>query len=39
MRTFPEPRDFGFAPRVALADGIARFVAWFADYQGYQKLR
>ncbi|HTW36281.1 MAG TPA: NAD-dependent epimerase/dehydratase family protein [Rhizomicrobium sp.] len=32
-------RDFGFAPRVALADGIARFVAWFADYQGYQKLR
>jgi UDP-glucuronate 4-epimerase len=32
-------RDFGFAPQVSLADGIARFVAWFADYQGYQKLR
>ena len=32
-------RDFGFAPKVSLADGIAQFVAWFADYQGYQKTR
>ena len=26
-------RDFGFAPRVPLAEGIARFAAWFMDYQ------
>ena len=26
-------RDFGFEPKVSLRDGIARFVAWFADYQ------
>ena len=26
-------RDFGFAPKVSLGDGIARFAAWFADYQ------
>lgn len=25
-------RDFGFAPRVALAEGIARFVEWFRRY-------
>ena len=25
-------RDFGFAPTVPLAEGIARFVAWFRDY-------
>ncbi|HUO91772.1 MAG TPA: NAD-dependent epimerase/dehydratase family protein [Rhizomicrobium sp.] len=24
--------DFGFAPRVPLAEGIARFAAWFAEY-------
>ncbi len=27
-------RDFGFAPRVALADGIAKFVAWYRSYSG-----
>ncbi|HEY1632461.1 MAG TPA: NAD-dependent epimerase/dehydratase family protein [Rhizomicrobium sp.] len=26
-------KDFGFAPRVNLADGIGRFVAWFTEYQ------
>jgi UDP-glucuronate 4-epimerase len=25
-------RDFGFAPKTALAEGIPRFVAWFRDY-------
>jgi UDP-glucuronate 4-epimerase len=25
-------RDFGFAPRVRLQDGIARFAAWFREY-------
>jgi UDP-glucuronate 4-epimerase len=25
-------RDFGFAPRVALSDGISRFVEWFRRY-------
>ena len=25
-------RDFGFAPRVALADGIAKFVDWYKTY-------
>jgi UDP-glucuronate 4-epimerase len=25
-------RDFGFAPKVSLTDGIARFAAWFTDY-------
>ena len=25
-------RDFGFAPKVSLTEGIARFAAWFADY-------
>jgi UDP-glucuronate 4-epimerase len=25
-------RDFGFAPKTALADGIPRFVAWFREY-------
>ena len=25
-------RDFGFAPKVLLADGISRFVEWFRDY-------
>ena len=25
--------DFGFAPRVRLEDGIARFVSWFQDWQ------
>jgi UDP-glucuronate 4-epimerase len=25
-------RDFGFTPTVPLAEGIARFVAWFRDY-------
>jgi UDP-glucuronate 4-epimerase len=25
-------RDFGFAPKTALDEGIARFVAWFRDY-------
>lgn len=25
-------RDFGFAPRVPLAEGIARFVSWFRSY-------
>ena len=27
-------RDFGFTPAVPLAEGIARFVAWFRDYHG-----
>lgn len=26
-------RDFGFAPRVKLEEGIARFVAWFREYR------
>jgi UDP-glucuronate 4-epimerase len=26
-------RDFGFAPRVPLAEGIRRFVAWFRTYR------
>ena len=26
-------RDFGFAPKVSLADGIARFASWFAGYK------
>lgn len=26
-------RDFGFAPKVSLKDGIVRFASWFADYQ------
>ena len=25
-------RDLGYAPKVALRDGIARFVAWYRDY-------
>ena len=29
-------RDFGFSPKVSLSEGIARFAAWFSDYQ---KLR
>ena len=27
-------RDFGFAPRVRLEEGIARFVDWFRSYSG-----
>ncbi len=27
-------RDLGFAPRTAIEDGLARFVAWFRDYHG-----
>ena len=27
-------RDFGFAPRVALAQGIPRFVEWYERYRG-----
>jgi UDP-glucuronate 4-epimerase len=27
-------RDFGFAPKVALEEGIARFVSWFGTYSG-----
>ncbi|MBV9571796.1 MAG: NAD-dependent epimerase/dehydratase family protein [Alphaproteobacteria bacterium] len=27
-------RDFGFSPAVPLAEGIARFVAWFRQYRG-----
>jgi UDP-glucuronate 4-epimerase len=26
-------RDFGFAPRVPLGEGIARFAAWFTEFQ------
>ncbi len=26
-------KDYGFAPRVALKDGIARFVEWFKSYE------
>lgn len=26
-------RDFGFAPKVSLGEGIERFVAWFKSYQ------
>jgi len=25
-------RDFGFAPRISLGEGIGRFAAWYADY-------
>jgi UDP-glucuronate 4-epimerase len=25
-------RDLGFAPQVALEEGIPRFVAWYRDY-------
>jgi UDP-glucuronate 4-epimerase len=25
-------RDFGFAPRVSLSEGVGRFAAWYADY-------
>jgi UDP-glucuronate 4-epimerase len=25
-------RDFGFVPRIALAEGLPRFVAWYRDY-------
>ncbi len=25
-------RDFGFAPKISLAEGIPRFVAWFRQY-------
>jgi len=27
-------RDFGFAPTTTIAEGIARFVAWYRDYHG-----
>ncbi len=27
-------RDFGFAPKIPLREGIARFVAWFRAYHG-----
>lgn len=27
-------RDLGYAPKVELAEGIARFVAWYRDYAG-----
>ena len=27
-------RDLGFAPKIAIADGLARFVAWYKDYHG-----
>ena len=27
-------RDFGFAPRVKLTEGIAQFVQWFRGYHG-----
>lgn len=30
-------RDFGFAPRTSLADGIRKYVAWYRDYTGMTK--
>jgi UDP-glucuronate 4-epimerase len=27
-------RDFGFAPKTSLADGISRFVGWYRQYHG-----
>lgn len=27
-------RDFGFAPKISLSEGIARFVTWFRQYHG-----
>ena len=27
-------RDLGFAPKTAITDGLARFVAWYKDYHG-----
>ena len=27
-------RDFGFAPRIKLTEGIGRFVEWFRAYHG-----
>jgi UDP-glucuronate 4-epimerase len=30
----PARRDLGFEPRIAIAEGIPRFVAWYRDYKG-----
>lgn len=30
----PMRRDFGFAPKVTIEEGIPRFVAWYRDYHG-----
>jgi UDP-glucuronate 4-epimerase len=31
-------RDFGFAPRTRLRDGLARFIAWYKRYHGDEML-
>ena len=30
----PARRDFGFAPTTPISEGIARFVAWYREYNG-----
>ena len=30
----PAARDFGFAPRTFIAEGLPRFVAWYREYYG-----
>ena len=27
-------RDFGFAPKTSIDDGVADFVAWYREYHG-----
>jgi UDP-glucuronate 4-epimerase len=30
----PAKRDLGFAPRIPIAVGLRRFVAWYREYHG-----
>ena len=30
----PSRRDFGFAPKTSIDDGVADFVAWYREYHG-----